>query len=38
MTAAAHALDLAASGPDGSVHDVDLGRLRSRLAANLGDG
>ena len=37
--AAAHALDLAAAaGPDGSVHDVDLGRLRSRLAANLGDG
>ena len=36
--AAAHALDLAAaSGPDGSVHDIDLGRLRSRLAANLGD-
>jgi len=37
--AAAHALDLAAaSGPDGSVHDIDLERLRSRLAANLGDG
>jgi FAD dependent oxidoreductase len=37
--AAAHVLDLAAAaGPDGSVHDIDLGRLRSRLAANLGDG
>ena len=37
--AAAHALDLAAaSGPDGSVHDIDLRRLHSRLAANLGDG
>jgi 2-polyprenyl-6-methoxyphenol hydroxylase-like FAD-dependent oxidoreductase len=34
--AAAHALDLAAGG--GSVHDIDLGRLRERLAANLGDG
>ena len=35
--AAAHALDLAASaGPGpGSVHHVDLGRLRQRLAANL---
>ncbi len=30
---AAHALDLA--GP-GSVHDIDLGRLRERLAGNLG--
>jgi hypothetical protein len=39
--AAAHALDLAAGGAadgDGSVHDIDLGRLRERLAANLGDG
>lgn len=38
--AAAHALDLAAAaaGGDGSVHDIDLGRLRERLAANLGDG
>jgi 2-polyprenyl-6-methoxyphenol hydroxylase-like FAD-dependent oxidoreductase len=34
--AAAHALDLAAAGT-GSVHDVDVGRLRARLAANLGD-
>ncbi len=32
--AAAHALDLAG---DGSVHDVDLGRLRERLAANLAE-
>ncbi len=30
---AAHALDLAGRG---SVHDVDLGRLRERLAGNLG--
>jgi hypothetical protein len=36
--AAAHALDLAAGRPDGgSVHDIDLGRLRARLAANVGD-
>jgi hypothetical protein len=34
--AAANALDLAAAG--GSVHDIDPGRLRERLAANLGDG
>jgi FAD dependent oxidoreductase len=34
--AAAHALDLAARGT-GSVHDIDVGRLRGRLAANLGD-
>ena len=33
---AAHALALAAAG-SGSVHDIDLGRLRSRLAANVGD-
>jgi hypothetical protein len=35
--AAAHALDLAVldKGP-GSVHDIDIGRLRERLAANLG--
>jgi FAD dependent oxidoreductase len=31
--AAAHALDLAGRG---SVHDIDLGRLRERLARNLG--
>ena len=31
--AAANALDLAGQG---SVHDIDLGRLRERLAANLG--
>jgi hypothetical protein len=31
---AAHALDLAGRG---SVHDVDLDRLRDRLAANIGD-
>jgi FAD-dependent oxidoreductase family protein len=38
-TAAAHALDLAAQGNgDGSVHDIDTGRLRERLAANLGGG
>jgi 2-polyprenyl-6-methoxyphenol hydroxylase-like FAD-dependent oxidoreductase len=30
---AAHALDLAGSG---SVHDIDAGRLRSRLAGNIG--
>jgi hypothetical protein len=41
--AAAHALDLAGgpggSGPaGGSVHDIDIGRLRERLAANVGDG
>ncbi len=41
--AAAHALDLAADGRGhagggtGSVHDIDIGRLRERLAANLGD-
>jgi flavin-dependent dehydrogenase len=35
--AAAHALDLAARGGTGSVHDVDIGRLRERLAPNLGD-
>jgi 2-polyprenyl-6-methoxyphenol hydroxylase-like FAD-dependent oxidoreductase len=34
--AAAHALALAADS--GSVHDLDLGRMRERLAANLGDG
>ena len=43
--AAAHALDLAGSGgagsggaggPAGSVHDIDVGRLRERLGANLG--
>jgi hypothetical protein len=45
--AAAHALDLArsssggsgsgrAGGPVGSVHDIDVGRLRERLGANLG--
>src|SRR6202042_236910 len=36
--AAAHALDLAGSGgagPAGSVHDIDVGRLRERLSANL---
>lgn len=33
-TAAAHALDLAAGG-SGSVHDIDLGRLRERLGTNL---
>jgi FAD dependent oxidoreductase len=33
--AAAHALDLADG--TGSVHDVDIARLRERLAANLGD-
>ncbi|MBV9383263.1 MAG: FAD-dependent oxidoreductase [Streptosporangiaceae bacterium] len=32
--AAAHALDLAA-GKDGSVHDIDPGRLHQRLAPNL---
>jgi len=41
--AAAHALDLAAGrrrnghGGTGSVHDIDIGRLRERLAENLGD-
>jgi 2-polyprenyl-6-methoxyphenol hydroxylase-like FAD-dependent oxidoreductase len=36
--AAAHALDLAAgqANGDGSVHDIDTGRLRERLAANIG--
>jgi hypothetical protein len=40
--AAAHALDLAAGGirdgrgGTGSVHDIDIGRLRERLAANIG--
>jgi hypothetical protein len=45
--AAAHALDLArlpgpgsagagSAGAGGSVHDIDIGRLRERLAANLG--
>jgi hypothetical protein len=34
--AAAHALDLA-GGSGGSVHDIDIGRLRERLAANVGD-
>ena len=35
--AAAHALDLASrAGPDGSVHDIDLAELRTRLARNLG--
>ena len=33
--AAAHALDLAAQAQV-SVHDVDLGKLRERLVANLG--
>jgi hypothetical protein len=37
--AAAHALDLAArSGPEASVHDIDIAELRHRLAANLGPG
>ncbi len=38
--AAAHALDLTtqAQGGTGSVHDIDIARLRERLAANLGDG
>ncbi len=37
--AAAHALDLTGQAPGGtgSVHDIDVGRLRERLAANLGD-
>jgi flavin-dependent dehydrogenase len=35
--AAAHALDLMAKNSGGSVHDIDVGRLRERLAANLGD-
>jgi hypothetical protein len=35
--AAAHALDLAVRDKgSGSVHDIDIGRLRERLAANLG--
>ena len=35
--AAAHALDLAVLDKgSGSVHDIDIGRLRERLAANLG--
>ncbi len=34
--AAAHAMDLAAR-ERGSVHDVDLGRLREWLAANLAE-
>ncbi|HEY3883314.1 MAG TPA: FAD-dependent oxidoreductase [Trebonia sp.] len=34
--AAAHVLDLAAAAPGTSVHDIDQGRLRSRLGANLG--
>jgi hypothetical protein len=35
--AAAHALDLADRDKrSGSVHDIDIGRLRERLAANLG--
>jgi hypothetical protein len=36
--AAAHALDLAAANGAESVHEIDVGRLRERLAANLGDG
>ena len=40
--AAAHALDLtvagAGHGGSGSVHDIDVARLRERLAANVGDG
>ena len=35
--AAAHALDLMAEKGGDSVHDIDVGRLRERLAANLGD-
>src|SRR5215471_6568129 len=38
--AAAHALDLAggsAESAESSVHDIDIGRLRERLAANVGD-
>ena len=35
--AAAHALDLTAKTATGSVHDIDIGQLRERLAANLGD-
>jgi 2-polyprenyl-6-methoxyphenol hydroxylase-like FAD-dependent oxidoreductase len=34
---AAHALDLASANGTGSVHEIDIGRLRERLAANLGD-
>jgi hypothetical protein len=37
--AAAHALDLAAGSANegGSVHDIDVGELAERLAANLGE-
>ena len=35
--AAAHALDLASANGTGSVHEIDAGRLREQLAANLGD-
>src|SRR6516225_8093058 len=35
--AAAHALDLASASGTGSVHEIDIARLRERLAANLGD-
>jgi hypothetical protein len=35
--AAAHALDLAGGSAESSVHDIDIGRLRERLAANVGD-
>jgi hypothetical protein len=35
--AAAHALDLAGASAESSVHDIDIGRLRERLAANVGD-
>jgi len=34
--AAAHALDLIAEQNGGSVHDIDIGRLRERLAENVG--
>ena len=34
--AAAHALDLASAAGTESVHDIDIGQLRERLAANLG--
>jgi hypothetical protein len=33
--AAAHALDIAGSG---SVHQLDLGELRRRIAPNIADG